>query len=376
MASPRPTETPHTHPPESTLALLAPWTVLAWSAVAIGLGLGWLAGVLPRGVPEHDGFGSLFIGQSLAVASGAVIACGALGAVAALLMMRRGAALGRTAEVLGWVMAAAVLLVFVDGSLLAFLGYSMMLPVVGWFVPGLFALWLEAALEPTSLTLFFFALGVGLWTAAALVHRRAVRGACVRCGRDEDWTGRTERRTRERALRLGRGAVAAGVVLALLYPMIRFPWLVGVFPGMSSSSAQQIIADTGTVSVGVGLGSAGAAGAVLMLGLVQRWGVRFPRWMVGLAGRRVPVSLAVVPATLVAVALVAMGRSVAVQLFTIPGALGGDGLHMAVFSAMPLWGAALAVATAAYAVRRRAECAQCGRGLPEAEPGRSPAAAV
>jgi hypothetical protein len=376
MASPRPTQTPHTHPPENTLALLAPWTVLAWSAVAIGLGLGWLAGVLPRGVPEHDGFGSLFIGQSLAVASGAVIACGALGAVAALLMMRRGTALARAAEALGWVMAAGVLLVFVDGSLLAFLGYSMMLPVVGWFVPGLFARWLEAALEPTSLTLFFFALGVGLWTAAALVHRRAVRGACVRCGRGQDWTARAERRTRERALRVGCVAVAAGAVLALLYPMIRLPWLVGVFPGMSSSSAQQITADAGTVSVGVGLGSAGVAGAVLMLGLVQRWGVRLPRWMVGLAGRRVPVSLAVVPATLVVVALVAMGRSIAVQLVTVPGALTGDGLHMAVFSTMPLWGAALAVATAAYAVRRRAECAQCGRGLPEAEPGRSPAVTV
>lgn len=39
------------------------------------------------------------------------------------------------------------------------------------------------------------------------------------------------------------------------------------------------------------------------VGLVARWGEVFPRWLPGLRGRRVPISLAVVPAALGAVAL-------------------------------------------------------------------------
>ncbi len=44
-----------------------------------------------------------------------------------------------------------------------------------------------------------------------------------------------------------------------------------------------------------------------MLGLVQRWGEVFPRWMIGLAGRRVPIALAVVPASIVSVLLIVGG---------------------------------------------------------------------
>ncbi|KOX15891.1 membrane protein [Nocardiopsis sp. NRRL B-16309] len=358
--------------------MLVPWSVLAWSAALLGIGLGWLAGVLPRGVPDTDGFGSLFTGQGLAVASAAAIGVGAAGVVSALSLLRREGAGGRPAEVAAWAMAALVLVVFVDGSLLALFGYSMVMPFVGWFVPGLFAAWIEAVLDPTGLTLLWCALGTALWVAAALTHRRARLRACQSCGRGRAWSAREERRVRARAAVVGRWAVAAGVVLALLYPMMRFPWLFGVAPGMSEQDTAMMVSDPSTVLIGVGLGSAGVVGAVLMLGLVQRWGVRFPRWMVGLAGRRVPVALAVVPAALVTVALVSMGRSVLVQLATedLSATPLTEQLHSVVFASMALWGAALAVATAAYAVRRRAECGRCGRGLPEAEPGRVPVPAV
>ncbi|RKS08850.1 hypothetical protein DFP74_4573 [Nocardiopsis sp. Huas11] len=366
------------HAPEGLRTLLVPWSVLAWSAALMGVGLGWLAGVLPRGVPDTDGFGSLFIGQSLGTASAAAIGVGAAGVVVALLLLRRGGAGGRPAEVAAWAMAAVVLLVFVDGSLLVLFGYSMMLPFVGWFVPGLFAMWIAAVLEPTSLTLLFCALGTALWVVAALTHSRARRRACQQCGRHEQWSAQGEREVRSRATVVGRWAVAVGVVLALLYPALRFPWLFGLAPGMSEESAARVMAEPGTVLIGVGLGATGAVGAVLMLGLVQRWGVRFPRWMVGLAGRRVPVSLAVVPAALVSMALMSMGRSVIVQLASegqVATPLVED-LHSIVFVLMAPWGVALAVATAAYAMRRRAECALCERGLPEVVPGRTPAARV
>jgi hypothetical protein len=267
-----------------------------------------------------------------------------------------------------WGLSAATVVLFVTGSLLAFLGYTMIMPVAGWFVPGLAGMWVAQVVEPESLGLFFFTAGAGLWAVAGLSALRAARRACPDCGRAHGWTPHAEHATRVRALRVGRIAVLVACLSALLYPSIRFPWLFGITPGMGEGFAEELRADPGTLFIGVGLGSAGVVGAVLMLGLVQRWGVRFPFWTVGLVGRRVPVALAVVPATAVAVALVAMGRSIIVQF-----ALGQAGmtsasiLHTAVFMSMAVWGAALAVAVAAYAVRRRAECATCERGLPEAE---------
>ncbi len=64
---------------------------------------------------------------------------------------------------------------------------------------------------------------------------------------------------------------------------------------------------SGTWIRGLFLASFGLVGAMLMLGLVQHWGEVFPRWMIGLAGRRVPIGLAVVPASLASVLLMVGG---------------------------------------------------------------------
>lgn len=364
------TSSPPTTAPTAAAARTAPitWAVLAWSAVAIALGLGWVAGLLPPGVPDGDGFGSLYGRWGTGAAAWITLALGVAGAACAVVMMRPGRG-GRAVAYTAWGMSAAVVVLFVTGSLLAFLGYTMIMPVAGWFVPGLVGLWAEQLVMPESLGLFFFAAGAALWAVAGLSALRAARHACPDCGRAHDWTPHTEHATRVRALRVGRIAVLIACLSSLLYPSIRFPWLFGITPGMGADFAEQLQDDPGTLAIGVGLGSAGVVGAVLMLGLVQRWGVRFPFWMVGLAGRRVPIALAVVPATVVAVALIAMGRSVIVQ-FALDqvGMTNAEALHTAVFMSMPVWGVALAVAVAAYAVRRRAECETCERGLPEAEP--------
>ncbi len=62
------------------------------------------------------------------------------------------------------------------------------------------------------------------------------------------------------------------------------------------------------------LANVALVGALLMLGLVQRWGEVFPRWMIGLAGRRVPIALAVVPASIVSVLLIVGGIAILVWL--------------------------------------------------------------
>ncbi|MFL1379166.1 MULTISPECIES: hypothetical protein [unclassified Nocardiopsis] len=364
------TSAPPATPPTAPAVRPAPitWAVLAWSALAVALGLGWAAGLLPPGVPDGDGFGSLYGRWGTGAAAWITLALGVAGTATALLMMRPGRG-GRAVAYTAWGLSAAAVVLFVTGSLLAFLGYTMIMPVAGWFVPGLAGMWVSQVVEPESLGLFFFTAGAALWAVAGLSALRAGRGACPDCGRAHGWTPDTERATRVRALRVGRAAVWVACLSALLYPALRFPWLFGVTPGMGEGFAEQLRAEPGTLFIGVGLGSAGVVGAVLMLGLVQRWGVRFPFWTVGLAGRRVPVALAVVPATAVAVALVAMGRSIIVQFaLDQAGMTSASMLHTAVFMSMAVWGVALAVAVAAYAVRRRAECESCGRGLPEVAP--------
>ncbi len=117
----------------------------------------------------------------------------------------------------------------------------------------------------------------------------------------------------------------------------------------------------------------GLVGVVLMLGLVQRWGEVFPRWMTSLAGRRVPISLAVIPASLVSVLLVVGGVVIWSRLAPMVAALvagGAKGIELIgeiIFQVgstllFPAWGIALAVATLGYYYRRRGPCSVCGRG--------------
>jgi hypothetical protein len=124
----------------------------------------------------------------------------------------------------------------------------------------------------------------------------------------------------------------------------------------------------------------GLVGAVLMLGLVQRWGEVFPRWMIGLAGRRVPITLAVVPASIVSVLLIVGGIGIWSGLDQMVAGLVASGaedteiIGAIIFQLgptllFPVWGVALAVATLGYYYRRRGPCSVCGRGHPAGNEG-------
>lgn len=378
MSAPTSASSPRAHSPDTHLpgtrhspVPRAPyWTALAWSAAALGLGLGWLAGVVAPGLSEASAFGALLTTDHLGVAVAVTSAVGVVGVALALLLPRGPAP--RLLESLAWILFGVLLLAYVDSSLLVWLGYTLVTPVLVWVEPVLGADYVAYTFSPAVFHVLFFTLGAGVWAWAAVTHRRQRLDKCVRCGRASGWSPALERALRGRALRAGRIAVACAFVLALIYPALRLPWLFGYSMGMDEDRFAAVSADPFALALGVGLGSAGVLGAVLMLGLVQGWGVRFPRWMVGLAGRRVPVTLAVVPATLVAMALVGMGRSVLVQFWQLGGVEPGMESHAVAFGAMPLWGLALAVAAVAYSVRRRAGCGECGRGLPEAWPVAAP----
>ncbi len=162
------------------------------------------------------------------------------------------------------------------------------------------------------------------------------------------------------------------MAVPVLYATTRYAWALGIPLGMSEEywrSGQE----RGTWIAGLFLANFGLVGAVLMLGLVQRWGEIFPRWMIGLAGRRVPMAVAIVPASVIAVLVFVGGIAIwsglpqmTVALASIqaegPELTGAIIFQVGPTLLFPVWGMALAAATLAYYFRRRGPCAVCGRG--------------
>lgn len=101
----------------------------------------------------------------------------------------------------------------------------------------------------------------------------------------------------------------------------------------------------------------GLIGSVLVFGLIGPWGERFPRWIPMLRGRRVPISLAVVPALAIAMTVTSAGLMFARVLCLDPDP--GKLAMMGPGPLWPLWGAALTTAAMTYRIRRRAACTRC-----------------
>ncbi|GAB3835109.1 hypothetical protein ACFPIJ_11385 [Dactylosporangium cerinum] len=193
--------------------------------------------------------------------------------------------------------------------------------------------------------------GGALFALAALTHRRARRNACTACGRAGLGDGRDP-------ARWGRIAVWVAAGVPVVYAATRFAWALGIPLGFSSAQLRDMAAEMpGIWWGGAALGAMGLAGSVLTFGLIRPWGERFPRWIPVLRGRRVPVTLAVVPAVVVAMAVTSAGLMFGRVLYLDPDpgklAMMGPGLLW------PLWGAALAAAAVAYRIRRRGDCTRC-----------------
>ncbi|MEU7608816.1 hypothetical protein [Micromonospora sp. NPDC049204] len=252
----------------------------------------------------------------------------------------------------GWVVAVLLALVVPDTRVLTILGYLPILIVgapFGWPPVD------YSDVFTWALFVRFAAMVGGLLLAGAvLTWQRRTAAACVGCGRGDTGRGWTAPAA---AARWGRWATGIAVVIPLTYAVTRFAWAVGIPLGITREFLTDM-QDTGLVWAGLGLGAFATVGAILTLGLVQRWGERFPRWMIGLAGRRVPVKLAVVPATLVAIAVTAasLGLLGQPEFWQEIDVAGGPA------RLWPLWGVALGAATYAYHLRRRGACRRCGRG--------------
>ncbi|WP_154402736.1 hypothetical protein [Nocardioides speluncae] len=186
------------------------------------------------------------------------------------------------------------------------------------------------------------------WAWAAVAERRAVRRACVACGRG-DGSGPS-------AARWATPVTLLAAACALPYGLIRLTWFTDWPIGMPDS---ELDAEPGIRVMGILLGLAGLAGATLTIGLLRRWGRIFPSWMPFFGGRVVPVLFPTLTAGTVGVVMAVAGRSMVQQV--IYEGKPEDWLIVAALP-FPIWGPALMLAAYAYYLRYRGRCGQCGQG--------------
>ncbi|MGX7672743.1 hypothetical protein [Plantactinospora sp. DSM 117369] len=151
-----------------------------------------------------------------------------------------------------------------------------------------------------------------------------------------------------------RWAYAACLLPVLGFTVPHACWLLGVPLGIPADELRRAVEDIGPLT-GLLLTLTPLLGGLLTLGLAARWGQVLPRWLPGLAGRRVPPALAFVPAGVTAVALIAYGL---IGIGMLAGALATGATTWAELRAgwavagtelvFLAWGITLAVAATGY----------------------------
>jgi hypothetical protein len=345
------------------------YVAAAWSLMYGLLGLWWALG--GAGFPfgrENDPDAALSVLAGIRAKTGApvIAALGLAGAVAGLTIARTWGGGIIRAVLLGfaWGAAAVLALVIPDYRVLMAVAYAPIILIgdpFGW-PPDVNLI--DAF--PWPVVNQFLCIGGGLlWAATAVAYGRRSRGVCGYCGRtdaDSGWTMPSS------AARWGRWAVYVAVIVPILYALTRWAWALGIPLGISDEFLREG-QEIGLWWAGAGLATIAVGGALLTLGLVQRWGEVFPRWIPFLRGRRVPIWLAVVPASLVSVLVTAAGLMFVRMTLTgrVEDILGEGVLTADNWAALgpellwPVWGAALGAATLAYYYRRRGKCNHCGR---------------
>jgi hypothetical protein len=348
----------------------APYAAVGWSLTYAVLGLYWAVG--GRGFPytselTSNGLGPVVGRFGSGLAWVVVIMAGIPAAAIGVAMLRgvRGKVLRPLLITAGALLAGILLLLMTDITLLIQLGY---LPysIVKLLTGAEFGqVYLSALIQWTFVHQLLCLTGGFLWLAATVSYARRSGDACLYCGRrdgPEGWN------SPDKARRWGRIAVYVAMGVPVFYAITRYAWALGIPLGMSQEYLRQG-QESGIWISGLFLATFGLVGAFLMLGLVQRWGEVFPRWMIGLAGRRVPIALAVVPAAIVSVLLMVGGISIWSGYAQLADAAviteQNVGIVVGPTMLFPVWAVSLAAATLGYYYRRRGPCKKCGRGAPD-----------
>ncbi len=349
-----------------------PFAAVVWSLVYAALGLYWA--VSGRGFPFTpelvDSVMGPIAGRFGPVVAWIIVIAAGIPAVAVGTAMLRGVRQLRSLLITTGALLAVVLLLLMTGlNLLVKVGY---LPaaLIGLLTAEKGQAYLEAWTQWATIHQLLCLIGGFLWLAATVSYARRSADACLYCGRrdgPEGWTSPNE------AARWGRIAVYVALVAPVFYALTRYAWALGIPLGMTEEylrSGQE----RGTWIGGISLATFCLVGGLLMLGLVQRWGEVFPRWMIGLAGRRVPIALAMIPASLASVLLFVGGIGIWFglgQMVANMRAIGAGDIEIIgaiIFQLGPtllfsVWSVALAMAAVGYYFRRRGPCGKCGRGV-------------
>ncbi|SNT57951.1 hypothetical protein SAMN05421812_110227 [Asanoa hainanensis] len=235
----------------------------------------------------------------------------------------------------GWAAVAALVVLVPSAHILAVAGYTPMLLIgapFGW---------------PSDIDY-----GVIFnWTTANEVW--AIVGGLLLARALLTWRGPV----RSGPVRWGTWVTYVAAAIPALYAVTRLGLAVGVALGLIDDSFD----DPDMALAATGLGGFALVGTWLTIGLVHPWGERFPRWMIGLSGRRVPIKLATIPATAVAIAVAGASASFLSDPDLIGDMASGE-IAMWPMAFWPLWSVTLLLAAYAYHRRRTAPTGQAVTG--------------
>ncbi|MGG0656933.1 hypothetical protein [Rummeliibacillus pycnus] len=206
-------------------------------------------------------------------------------------------------------------------------------------------------------------IGALLWIFAVVSYQRKVRNACRYCGRKENGNPSV-------LIRWGNWITLIAALAPLPYAVTRFAWALGIPLGVEPQFLEESVKmnPMATLTEWV-FGGLCVGGGLLTIGLIQKWGEVFPRWVPFIGGKRVPVLMAVIPASIVAIALTAAGFIFTFGFFAIKfQVVPAEGIILSeiegtigpMLSWMP-WGVALGLAAISYYYRRRGKCEYCMR---------------
>ncbi|MFC5751373.1 hypothetical protein [Actinomadura rugatobispora] len=275
---------------------------------------------------------------------GVVGLCGAaVPLLAALAVSRPSRAVRRLLLLASW--ATAITLVSAAAMVL--------LDVVGGILPGL-----GIEFFPLGALSRAGCLGGGVIVGmAALSYQRATRAGCAACGR----AGPSEAPERPGRTPVWAFAAAYGAVAGCAV-RIGAQAVVGFDESPLASGVSVLLFELGFL----------LGGTLLPLSLVHSWGRVWPRWVPGLAGRRVPRRLVLWPAAGISAGLVVYFGLMLLQMIAerlqgrnpFPPSGGLDLPEAFFWFAVPsylAWGAGMAVAAFGYHRLTRRACGECGR---------------
>lgn len=277
------------------------WTGYAaalWSLIYGLLGLYWLLGGdgFPYGKndPRAEMMGSFLSNFNVNVGGPVIAIAGLVGTVVALAMvMTWGSRFPRTILLsFAWIMSVTLIFVVPDSRIVQNFAYLFLLhfDLLDWKV----------------FNQVFCIVGGFIWGATAIAYFRLTQDACGNCGRND-----ANEVSLMKGAEWGKWFTYIAVVMALPYGVVRWAWALGIPLGTTNLS---VVGSEDIVLVETILGGLCIGGGILTLGLIQRWGVIFPRWCLFLAGKQIPIWFVVVPATLMSAIITITGIKLSPQI--------------------------------------------------------------